>query len=400
MTSAGDDAVPPADSELIRRLRRRAEELRAGGATPESTPTPEPEPESAPEPVGDAAPTPEQESEPVAAPTPEPEPESASEPELELESEPDGDIDPFAGWADLSPTVDPSSRDLLHQWADEEHVETESPERNWTPLIVAAVVLAVVAGLFFGARFALGDDDDVTSGGLRGDDAQAPSVTDVDPPNLEDLTSEVTVPPGPAEGLGVADKGVTIVEDRFDTARREGTFAVIIDNPHAAWLAQGVQVDVRMLDGSGAEVGSDSAFVEVVLPGQQVAVGALFFDAPTVPVVDIAVELDVARWRETDGIEGGFTIGEVVTEEAEFSGVRTTFPLRSDFADPLTDTGVTAVYRGPDGRIVGGSDTFVDLLEPGVDTPVEISLLANIPLESIATTEIFPAPGFGFVPDQ
>ena len=242
--------------------------------------------------------------------------------------------------------------------------------------------------------------DDVDASGERGDDAEAPSVIDEEPPSLEDLTSEVTVPPGPAEGLAVADKGVTIVEDRFDPERREGTFAVVIDNPHPEWLAQGVQVDVKLLDEAGTEVCGDTAFLEVSLPDQEVAVAALFFDAPTVPVADLSVTLDVARWRETGPFEGGFTIGEVVTEEAEFSGVRTTFPLRSDFSEPLTDTGVTAVYRDAEGRIVGGSDTFVDLLDTGVEFPVEISLLANIPLKQIVTTEIYPAAGFGFVPDQ
>ncbi len=308
--------------------------------------------------------------------------------------------DPFVGWADLSPTIDPDSVDILSQWAGEEHVETESPKRDRTPLVIAVVALSVLALLFVGYRFAVGDDGGGSGASGRGGDAEAPSVTDADPPTLEDLTSEVTVPPGPAEGLTVADKGVTIVEDRFDATRREGTFGVIVTNPHSDFLAQGVQVDVAMLDATGATVATDSAFLEIVLPGQTVAVGGLFFDAPTVPVVDLAVTLDVARWRETSGFEGGFTVGETLTEEAEFSGVRTGFTLRSDFPEQLTDTAVTAIYRGPDGRIVGASDTFIDLLEPGVDTPVEISLLANIPVEAITATEIYAAPGFGFVPDQ
>lgn len=372
----GVEGNPPAESELIRRLRQRAEQLRAGQTL-------------------DAPPTLELDEEPAPAADTSDETEQSDEPDL-----PDLDDDPFAGWDDLSPTVDPDSRDLLSQWADEEHVETESPLRNWSPAIAIVIALVVIVIGFLGVRFAQGGDGDVGTSGERGDDAEAPSVIDEDPPSLEDLTSEVTVPPGPEEGLAVADKGVTIVEDRFDPERREGTFAVIIDNPHTEWLAQGVQVDVKLLDEAGAEVGGDTAFLEVVLPDQEVAVAALFFDAPTVPVADLAVTLDVARWRETGPFEGGFTIGEVITEEAEFSGVRTTFPLRSDFPDPLTDTGVTAVYRDADGRIVGGSDTFVDLLDPGVEFPVEISLLANIPLEQIATTEIYPAAGFGFVPDQ
>ena len=61
--------------------------------------------------------------------------------------------------------------------------------------------------------------------------------------------------------------------------------------------------------------------------------------------------------------------------------------------------GVTAVYRNVFGVIVGGYDTFVDRLDPGVDTPAEIALLANIPLDQIAGTELFPSASFGFVDD-
>ena len=371
----GDEPIVPGESDLIRRLRRRAEQLRA--AT---------EAEHAP-PAADEPHTPE-----------EPQPEEPETVEPAVREDPDAD--PFIGWADLSPTVDPDSVDILSQWADEEHVETESPARNWTPVVVAIATLVILGLVALGFRWATNGDDDDEAGGGRSEDDEATSVIDSDPPTLEDLTSEVTVPAGPAEGLTIADKGVTIVEDRFDAARREGTFGVVITNPHEGFLAQGVQIDVDLLDETGAAVGTDSAFLEIVLPGQTVAVGGLFFDAPTVPVVDLTVTLDVARWRETDGIEGGFTVGEPLTEEAEFSGVRTVFTLRSDFEAALTDTAVTAVYRAADGRIVGASDTFVELLDPGVDNEVEISLLANIPLDAIASTEIYPAPGFGFVPDQ
>lgn len=296
---------------------------------------------------------------------------------------------------------DPDDSDLLRQWAEEDHVEASSPHRNWSPVIAVVVVLAVLAATVAAFSVVLGGDDDDTAGtGASGETGGGESVLDDEPPTLDELTADVTVPPGPEVGLSVADKGVTIVEDRFDPARREGTFAVILENPHPDWVAQGVQVDVQFLDGAGAAVGGDSAFVELVLPSQRVAVATLFFDAPTVPVADMSVAVDVARWRETEPVEGGLTTTNVTTEEAEFSGVRTTFTLRSSFRDPLIDVGVTVVYRGAFGQIVGGSDTFLDRVEPDVDTPVEVSLLANIPLDQVTATEVYPSASFGFVNDE
>ena len=262
-------------------------------------------------------------------------------------------------------------------------------------MVVAFVALVVFAFHLVGR----GDSgSDATASASK--ETKTESVLDEPAPSLDDLTAEVTVPPGPETGLTVADKGVTVVEDRFDPAKREGTFAAIIDNPNPDWLAQGVQVDVQFLDEGGNPVGSDNAFVEIVLPGQRVAVSGLFFDAPTVPVVDLTVAIDVARWRETSAGDGEFTTHDVVTAPAEFSGVKTTFVLQSSFPRPLTDVGVTAVYRGVFGQIVGGYDTFIDHVEPNVDTPAEIAMLANIPIEQITGTELYPSASSGFVADS
>ena len=357
----GGEELDP-NRDLASRLRRRAEQLRAAPAAPQD----------------------ETELEPVPLPA------------LGPDADPDA---PFATGT-LGGVDDPDDSELLRRWEAEDHLETDSPHRNWSPLVALLVVAAVVALIVLAFQLVSGDDSAEGPAGAGGETAEAASVLDEEPPSLDELTADVTVPPGPEEGLRVAEKGVTIVEDRFDPARREGTFAVIIENPHPDWLAQGVQVDVQFLDAAGAPVGGDNGFVEVVLPSQRVAVAALFFDAPTVPVADLGVTVDVARWRETEPFSGGFVTKDVVTEEAEFSGVRTAFVLRSEFPDPLTDVGVTAVYRGGFGEIVGGSDTFVDLLEPDVDTPVELSLLANIPLERITATELYPTASFGFDPDE
>ena len=356
----GEELDPNRD--LASRLRRRAEQLRATPAAPQD----------------------ETELEPIPLPLPGPDDDSEA---------------PFAAGT-LGGVDDPDDSELLRRWEAEDHLETDSPHRNWSPLVALLVVAAVIALIVLAFRLVSGDDAADGPGGGGGEAVEAASVLDEDPPSLDELTADVTVPPGPEQGLAVAEKGVTIVEDRFDPARREGTFAVIIENPHPDWLAQGVQVDVQFLDAAGAPVGADNAFVEVVLPSQRVAVAALFFDAPTVPVADLGVTIDVARWRETEPFSGGFVTEDVVTEEAEFSGVRTSFVLRSEFPEALTDVGITAVYRGPMGQIVGGSDTFVELVEPGVDTPAELSLLANIPLDQIAATELYPAASFGFDPDE
>lgn len=264
--------------------------------------------------------------------------------------------------------------------------------------VVATIVLvAVMAASFFGARalFAPGDGP---AGDRTVEDAEAGGPSTTEAPDLEEITADVTLPPGPEDGLAVVETGITIVEDRFDPVRREGTYALIIENPNDDQLAQAVQVDVDFVDSTGAVVGTDTAFVEVVLPGQRVAVASLLFDAPTEAVVGLDVTLDVARWRNITDVGGAFLISDVATVEADFSGVETTFVVQSSFDEDLRDVVVTAVYRRADGSIIGGADTFVEFLGSGAPTPAAVSLLANVSVEDVAATELYPAASFGFVP--
>jgi len=353
----GGDGPGAPSAETIARLRTRAEQLRATRDVPED---------------GGADPT-------------------------DRDDEHDPEADPFGDVAH-----DPETAALLDKWTEDAPGESSTPKRNWGPVVAAAVVLLVAALVVAGATALIsGSADDTSVGpGGSGDGEDVESVLEGDAPSLDELTSDVTLPPGPAEGLQVAAQGVSIVPDRFDAARREGTFAVVLANPHERWLAQGVQVTVTFVDEAGTAVGTDNGFVEVVLPGQQVAVAGLFFEAPTVPVARMDVALDVARWRETGPFEGAFAVTDVTTAEAEFSGVRTTFTITSGFDEPLADVGVTAVYRAADGRIIGGYDTFVERLDPGVPTPAEIDLLANVDPAEIASTELYPTAAFGSVPDD
>lgn len=351
----GTGAPDGPTEETIARLRRRAEQLRAArdlGGSPDA---------------------------------PAPEPDAHDE------------DDPFSGLG----AADDATTELLDRWTEDAPDEAVAPHRNWTPAVAVLVVVAVVGLAFLGARALIsGSDEETASGPARaGDDAVA-SVLDGDAPSLDELTTDVTLPPGPDQGLQVASQGLSIVPDRFDPNRREGTFAVVLANPHERWLAQGVQVTVTFVGEDGSALGTDNGFVEVVLPAQQVAVASLFFDAPTVPVARMDVGVEVARWRETGPFGGGFTVTDVTTAEAEFSGVRTTFTITSEFDEPLVDVGVTAVYRAADGRIIGGYDTFVERLDPDVPTPAEVDLLANVDPAEIAVTELYPTAAFGSVPDD
>ena len=269
------------------------------------------------------------------------------------------------------------------------------PRPPWTALALLAVgVLAVILAAAIGVPRLLDDED--AGGDRRAPDAGPIDPSQAEPPSLDELTSDVTLP-APEEGLDIADTGVTTVEDRFDDARREGTFAVVLANPHDDWLAQGVEVSVDLVAADGTVVDTRNGFIDVVLPGQRAAFAGLLLDLPEA-VDRLDVDVAVARWRQTGEIVGAFVTTDVVTEAAEFTGVVTTLMLRSTFAEALSDVGVTTVYRDADGAVLGGYETFVDRVDPDVDIPVEVKLLANIAAEDVATTDVHVTAAFGFVP--
>lgn len=336
------------EGELVERLRRRAEELRTAYEAEVAATRAVPPPEAQPDP------------EPAPAPAP---------------------------------------PDILSQWADEDHVETVSPDRNWSPIVAGAFIVVALGLMVLGFVIVLSTDDAEPDQPAAGD-AGAGALIEQDAPPVAEMTADVTVPADPREDLVVADQGFTIVTDPLEPQSRVGTFAVLVQNPNDDFSARGVQVDVTFVDDTGAELGHDNAFVEVILPDQTVAVAALIFDAPSAEVADLRVDVDVARWRGGDPVDGEMQISDVTTDDAEFSGVRTTFQLRSTFSEPLRDVGVAVVYRDEAGRIVGGSDTIIDVLAPDTATPGQIALLAGLGLDTIAATELYPRLGFGVLPGE
>lgn len=285
---------------------------------------------------------------------------------------------------------DPEGSELLRRWGEIDGPETLHPSHNWSTLIAAAVVVVLVAAVVGVVVLAVPDDRPSTP-----PEDEATTLSDLGPgaPAPDEPTTDLTEPPAPADGLTVAERGVTVVADRFDASRREATFGAVVVNPNPGWTARGVQIGVELLDEAGNATRRDDAFIEIVLPDQRVAVAGLLFDAPAEPVVDVGLRIDVARWEETGPVAGGFTTADIVTAEADLTGLRTTFDLRSEFPAAVSDVRVTAVYRDDAGAVVAGADTVIGRLEPNVTTPAEIALPTPVPADRVAGTELYVTAG-------
>lgn len=269
------------------------------------------------------------------------------------------------------------------------------PSISWRRVALVGVIVVGLGITVARLLFAVGDEDS--------DDARSTSPTDeaghvvTDPsvllPQIDDLIDGAELPAGPPGGLAIGDQGNTVVADRFDATKHEGTFAAIILNPHQGWQAESVEVRSDLVAEDGTVIDTSTALLDVVRPGQTVAVAGLIVDVGDRSSATLSSTVRVARWREVAAAAGAIEVADVETRAAPLTGITTTMTARSTFDQPAENIVVVAVYRRSDGSIIGGFDAVVDRIDPGQQVDVSIDLPTNIDAAEIASTEVYTTGG-------
>jgi hypothetical protein len=244
---------------------------------------------------------------------------------------------------------------------------------------VAALALLVVA----------------TVGACSADDgASAPSGSDAASATTTarpDDTTTTTAADLTGQPLEVVEQGLSMFEDPIDPTSELGGYGVILANPNPEVMAAGVRVVTRILDEGGAELLSDSALLNGILPGERMAVGRTLIE-PLDGADRLDVQIEVSAWLAPADAEGRLVAEAVVTEPEEAGGSVTRFTVRSTWPDEEDGVDVTAVYRAADGRILAAESTTVAVVPPDDAVESQIRLLAPIP--DLATTEVYVGRGF------
>lgn len=219
------------------------------------------------------------------------------------------------------------------------------------------------------------------------DDLPRPSTTTTVDRIGPTITTEVARRGTP---LVVDEQGVTAFADPYDRSATLGSYAVVIRNPDPALLAAGVRVRTSILDGDGAILLVDTAFLNGIMPGTRMAVGRMIIEPIRGPV-SLQIAIEVTDWF-LPTVTTALTAEAVSTESDPYGGAATRFAVRSALATVEQGVDVTAIYRDGDGRLLGAESSTLADVAPGATVLGQIPLLAPIP--GTATTEVFIGRGF------
>jgi hypothetical protein len=222
-----------------------------------------------------------------------------------------------------------------------------------------------------------------SGGGL---DVPRPSTT------APDATSTTATTADLAEGqaLQIVEQGVISFPDPNASGQTLGGYGVVLRNPNQGLLASSVHVTTRILDTAGNQLLVDSALLNGIMPGQEMAVGRTIVE-PIANPAQLDVQVQVGDWLEPSPNLGTLSATQALTEPEPYGGAATHFALQSAAAAEEDGVDVAAVYRGVDGRVLMVETTSIDTLPPGQTVVGQIRLVAPIP--GLATTEVLVGRG-------
>jgi hypothetical protein len=172
---------------------------------------------------------------------------------------------------------------------------------------------------------------------------------------------------------------LVLVESAFGrTSYDDGMwwYVAVIDNPNADYVYDPADIDIEALDAEGALLDSDWAY-ETVLSGSTALVG-VFTDVGSDEIASLDVRMPAASEAAvtTANGSGAFVFDEEIEGSSDDYLTTVTGRVGSDFAEDLSFVWVRIVARDEDGTILGGGETYVELL-PADGTMVEFEAVLD-----------------------
>ena len=168
----------------------------------------------------------------------------------------------------------------------------------------------------------------------------------------------------PAEAIRVLDSGFT-----WDQATLSYSFTAENTSPDKSLEEAVVQVNVY--DATGEAIGGDTGVIDFILPGQVVAYAGRvpMLKQPDRIALSFTVEREatIASVQTFERIDGKF--------EATSFGGRVVAAVKNPYDKELRRLKVVAVLRRPDGEILNGGSTVLEVLPARGESVVTIDVL-------------------------
>ncbi|GAA5202351.1 DUF308 domain-containing protein [Microbacterium jejuense] len=185
---------------------------------------------------------------------------------------------------------------------------------------------------------------------------------------------------------------LTVAETAFGAeASGSGTWIVVIlDNPNADHIFAGVDIGVRAVDASGAELATASEHVNALQGRSALVLHNVMTGTTPVSAIEVTVP-EAATATVSPSVEtGSFTVTDTRISAGD-DGTRVSGYVTGHFASDLWFAHVAVVARDSGGRIVGGELTSLGRVATD-GSPTYFSSWFVPPLAADATVETYPTP--------
>lgn len=205
-------------------------------------------------------------------------------------------------------------------------------------------------------------------------------------PKSKDIP-EISQKPEPLPTATPVPEPLAVVQQGFGQQDRGLGYAFVIENPNPTLAVVRLSYGIAFLNADGEVVGTDTGYIQRLLPEQALGVAATKGLEEGVTVTEIEVQVGEGTFQAVDPMPG-FVVDRVRVYENPY-GNRVTGVITNPSPYSLTEVRVSAIPYNDDGSIIGGGFTYLNFILPESSTGVNVSLSKA---GDVARVALYPNP--------
>lgn len=183
-------------------------------------------------------------------------------------------------------------------------------------------------------------------------------------------------------------QGVQILRQGFGQNGQRVGYGFVLHN-HQNRVAERIEYEVKLLDTSGAVVGTDAHFIRILYPSEVVGVADEIVVEAGAQVAQVQVQIGGGRLGSGPfaDFESNPLSAENAVDTSDQAQVKVSGVVRNRLPIGISDVRVDALAYDASGAIIGGGFVYVDLVPAGGMAPVEVLITKT---GTLARVELYP----------
>jgi hypothetical protein len=210
-------------------------------------------------------------------------------------------------------------------------------------------------------------------------------------PRASDDSTDPTVPPEPTSApeptvAPVAEKKpLELGKFGFGQDKRYLGFGFMVSNPNETLAVSNTQYQVAVYDEAGTVIETDSGYIELLLPSQQLGVAGNIILGEGASADKITVQLNDGTYESSEPLPT-FTTDKIAYQPDE-NFPRTVGMIKSPYKKDVANIRVSAIGYDDAGNITGGGFTYLNFIPANSEVAVSMSMAGSVPKK----VELYPS---------